>query len=256
MREVLRDVTILEDVIRGKEQRERGEVKSKKEINDWAMTSEAQQGRADGHGCPAEEPTNLAFSLPQVLINLFGIRYIHCVSQTAWTDFCQNTYQTALRFLFLRFTYLFGEDRGRGRENPKHTPCWAWSLTWGSVSGPEIITWAKIGRLAALSHPGAPALLFLIFFCLTKFLKGRCYVCFYSTSPQINSSACLQQLLGKDFFNGWWMYSEKLKGRHGEFERVLLSAGQMRSLRFFKIYLFIYLTEREREREQAHKQGE
>jgi len=58
-----------------------------------------------------------------------------------------------LSFFFkILFIYLSEREREREqgkeqRQRDKQTPCWAWSLLWGSISrphNPEIMTWTKI----------------------------------------------------------------------------------------------------------------
>ena len=35
---------------------------------------------------------------------------------------------------------------GGGRESLKKIPCWAQSLNWGQIPGPEVMTWAETKR--------------------------------------------------------------------------------------------------------------
>ena len=73
---------------------------------------------------------------------------------------------------FFRFN-LFILERKRGRvwgwgqrmrEKPKRTPCWAWSTTQGSISGPWDHDWSQNQdqTLTQLSHPGPPKVELLI----------------------------------------------------------------------------------------------
>ena len=68
-----------------------------------------------------------------------------------------------LFFLFLKIYLLLIWEReplegGRGRENQKHTLCWAWNLMQGLISQPwgHDLTKTKSQKLNCLSHPGTP----------------------------------------------------------------------------------------------------
>lgn len=87
-------------------------------------------------------------------------------------------------------------SRGRrtGRENVKQTLSWAQSPTQGSISPPEIRTWAetKSQPLNQLHHPGAPVNLSLLQWGLSQEPRrvGENYFCSPTVENRVNDCKC------------------------------------------------------------------
>lgn len=83
-----------------------------------------------------------------------------CPSMTGFFTQCNVYFFVCSKDLFISEA---GKDRGRWKEKLNQTPCWAWSLMWGLISGPwdcdpEIKTRAKTKSrlLNQLHHTNAP----------------------------------------------------------------------------------------------------
>lgn len=94
MDEVLRDKRILKMFISQRKDHKRGEEKIKAIWEDNWTVCPLEPWRA----CLGEEVGNW---LPQVRDPPIWVRYIHCVPQAAWIEFCRNIYHATLSFFCL-----------------------------------------------------------------------------------------------------------------------------------------------------------